>query len=126
MAGNSRNVGTLRKVKIDGIAIDMKFDADMTMMLSKWAVEPMPTTGGLMYKYTLQAQSKTVDAIANGEARAKLIAFSEEQEDHEFIVVEASGDEYHAQGRISLGEGTTAEGKIPVTFIAEEWARIPA
>src|SRR4030042_1108333 len=114
----SDNVGTLRKIVIDGITFDVFADTNVEFNPSKFKTEGMPTTGKTMFKMTRVVMEKKGIGIATAHAEMETLKEKAESLADVTLAVEyADGSVYRATGRIDFEGYESDSGKSTIRMI---------
>lgn len=112
------NVGTIRKVVLDGVTYDVPLDVDCTFNYSKYTIEGQATSGRTLQKRTKRVQ--TVEGLVIAASAAEMVNLAEKADslpDKTFSLELADGSVFKASGQINFENYTTAEGKCSIQLI---------
>jgi hypothetical protein len=117
------NVGTIRKVVIDGVTYDIPLDVDITFNYSQYTIEGQATTGRTLQKRTKRVQ--TIEGLVIAGAAADMVSIAEKADslpDKTFSIELADGSVFKSSGQINFENYTSADGKINIQLIpTNEW-----
>jgi len=122
------NVGTPRKIVIDGITFDIFPDTNVTFNIGNYEIEGQATTGDTLYKRTKKVQTKEGITLAvNPQKLAQLEEKANSLADKTFAVEYADGTTYRATGQINLENWESESGKASITMIPKRnWTKFDA
>ena len=112
------NVGTIRKVVIDGVTYDVPADINITFNRSSFETEGTPTSGKTMIKKTRRVP--TIESLTLMTTPAEMETLNDVAEgltDVTFSVELADGTVYKSAGQINFENYESEEGKSTITFI---------
>lgn len=115
MAGN---IGSIRKVVIDGITFDIPLDADATFNYSLYTIEGQATSGGNMTKRTKRVQ--TVEGLVVACTAAEMVTLADKADslaDKTLSVELADGSVFKASGQVNFENYTSQDGKASIQLI---------
>jgi hypothetical protein len=117
------NVGTPRKVVIDGVSYDCMMDMNITFNYSKYEIEAQPTTGKTLFKRTKRNENMESIALAvNPTELEEIRSKSNSLADKTFSVELADGSIYKSTGQINFENYETETGKATMQFLPNgEW-----
>jgi hypothetical protein len=122
------NVGTIRKVVIDGVTYDVFNDVDITFNKSKYTIESMATTGRTLHKRTKRVQ--TIEGLVLATTPAEMVALANKADalaDKTFSIELADGSVFKATGQINFENYTSADGKSNIQLIpTRDWTEFLA
>lgn len=117
------NVGSIRRVVIDGITFDVYPDVDITFNKSKYTVEGMATSGRNMTKYTKRVQ--TIEGLVLATNPAEMVLISEKADslaDKTLSIELADGSVFKATGKVNFENYTSQDGKSNIQLIPKnDW-----
>ncbi len=117
------NVGTPRKVVLDGVTYDVMADTNITFNASKYEIEGQPTTGDALFKYTKRIP--TMESLTIAATPAILEDVKEKADslaDKTMSVEFADGSVYKATGKIKLENWESETGKLTVQLVPKrDW-----
>lgn len=112
------NVGTIRKVVIDGVTYDVYADTNITFNYSKYTVEGMATTGDTLYKMTKRVQTIEGLGLATTPAQMNELAGKADSLADSTLSIElADGSVFKASGKINFESYESETGKTTVQLI---------
>ena len=115
MANNS---GTIRKLVLNGVSYDVPADINITINLSSFEIEGIPTSGRTMHKMTRRVPTmEGVVLITNPSEADTLKNLAEGLADITMSVELAGGDTYKATGKINYENFETEENRSSLTLI---------
>lgn len=112
------NIGTLRKVVLDGRTFDVFPDVDITFNISKYTIEGIATTGRTLMKRTKRVQ--TIEGLTIATNPAELVALknmADSLPDKTLSLELADGSVFKGSGQINFENYTSADGKSNVQLI---------
>lgn len=112
------NVGTIRKVVIDGVTYDVPADINITFNRSSFETEGTPTSGKTMIKKTRRVP--TIESLTLMTTPAEMESLNDIAEglpDVTFSVELADGSVYKSSGQINYENYESEVGKSTITFI---------
>ncbi len=115
MAGN---VGSIRKVVIDGITFDVPLDADITFNASQYTIEGVATSGDNMTKRTKRVQ--TIEGLTIATSAAEMITLRDKADslaDKTLSIELADGSVFKSSGQINFENYTSQDGKTAIQLI---------
>jgi len=116
----SNNVGTARRVTIDGITFDVMGDANLSQIKGKYTNEEVVTTGKIAQKKTLRAQKvESVNLQCNGEEAEELKALSERTGSFPMSYETAATDVFRTTGFINFENHDTEAGLAVIQMIPD-------
>lgn len=120
--------GTIRSCSIDGLTYAVKADADVSMKLSKYTTERIPTSSGSFQKKTKIIQTiENVTLGLGGLDRDNLRRSAEKQEDIPMSLTDAGGNTYSCYGSFDIESWTSQDDEVTVTLqAADEWTFLAA
>lgn len=122
------NVGTLRKVVLDGQTFDVFADVDVTYNPTKYTIEGVATTGRNLMKRTKRVQ--TIEGLPLATTPAEMVRLKEMADslpDKTLSLELADGSVFKAMGQINFENYTSADGKSNVQLIPiRDWAEFLA
>ena len=122
------NVGTIRKVVIDGVTYDAFADSDITFNKSKYTVEGVATTGRTLSKRTKRVQ--TIEGLTLAVSPAEFVNLTEKADslaDKTFSIELADGSVFKATGQINFENYTSMDGKASIQLIPiRDWTEFLA
>jgi hypothetical protein len=105
-----RTSGTLRGLTLDGLTFDVKADADITINLSPFETEGIPSSGRSMMKMTVRNPSiEGIPLEADPVEADTLRELAERLDDFPMSIELADGSILRGTGRINFENYTTAE-----------------
>jgi hypothetical protein len=118
------NVGTVRKVVLDGRTFDVPLDVDVTFNYSQYTVEGVATTGRTLQKRTKRVQ--TIEGLVIACSAAEMVALADMADslaDKTMSIELADGSVFKSSGQINFENYTTADGKANIQLIpTNAWA----
>ena len=122
------NVGTIRKVVIDGVTFDAFADSDITFNKSKYTVEGVATTGINLTKRTKRVQ--TIEGLTLAVSPSEFVnltAKADSLADKTFSIELADGSVFKATGQINFENYTSMDGKASIQLIPiRDWTEFLA
>lgn len=122
------NVGTLRKVVIDGVTFDTYPDVDITFNISRFTVEGMATTGRTLMKFTRRVQ--TIEGVVLATNPAEMVSLKNKADslaDKTLSLELADGSVFKATGQVNFENYTSQDGKSNVQLIPKnDWTEFLA
>lgn len=117
------NIGTPRKVVIDGVSFDVMGDTNITYNASKYEIEAQPTTGDALFKRTKRIPTMEGITIAASPAiLEELKTKSNSLADKTMSVEFADGSVYKASGQINFENWESESGKATLILIPKrDW-----
>lgn len=110
--------GSLRGVVVNGIQYRVPGDADVTIKFSPYEKEGIATSGGTIYKMTLMSpNAEGVPVSVNSDEVETLKEVAKQTTDVDISITLADGTEWKCQGQISMGDYSTADGKVELILI---------
>ena len=115
------NVGTLKKVVIDGVSYDVFVDINVSFTPTRFKREDIPTSGRTLHKMTKRVRKMEDITIAASPAEVEALASKAESLASKTIAVEfADGSIYRATGQIDFDKWESQDGKGTVTLIPDK------
>lgn len=112
--------GTLRKVTIDGISYDAAFDANVTLNLSPYETEGVPTSGRTMFKKMLRSpNAESVVLVVSPVEQDTLRQAAERLDTYPMSVTLADGSVYTTVGQINFENVETEENRASIMIIPD-------
>lgn len=112
------NVGTIRKIVINGVTYDVPNDINITFNRSSFETEGTATSGKTMIKKTRRVPTlESVVLMTTPAEMEELNSVAEGLADATFSVELADGTVYKSTGQINYENYETEEGKSTITFI---------
>lgn len=117
------NVGTVRKILIDGVSYDLMMDINITFLFSKYEIEAQPTTGKTLFKRTKRNENMESVALAtNPSEMVDLRDKANSLADKTFSVELADGSIFKATGQINFENYESESGKTTLQLLPNgEW-----
>lgn len=115
MAGN---IGSIRKVVIDGITFDVTLDADITFNYSQYTIEGQATSGENMTKRTKRVQ--TIEGLVIACTAAEMVTLAGKADslaDKTLSIELADGSVFKSAGQINFENYTSQDGKANIQLI---------
>lgn len=112
------NVGTIRKVVIDGVTYDVPADINITFNRSSFETEGTPSSGKTMIKKKRRVPTiENLVLLTTPEEMETLNGIAEGLPDVPFSVELADGSVYKSAGQLNYENYESEEGKSTFTFI---------
>jgi hypothetical protein len=120
--------GTPEKLVIDGNTFFFMGDADPAYGKPKWAITPLPHTGGTMHQMVRQDTGTTGNAIkVNGDELVILKELAERSDSYSIMWQNRAGDQYRCTGKITYDTVSAQNGRTDVTvYPDDDWTEIIA
>ena len=116
----ARTSGTPRKVTIDGLTYDVAADTNITLNLSPYETEGVPSSGRTMYKMTVRnPTAEGITIIADPSEQEVLRETAERMESFPISVTLADNSVYRTTGRINFENVETESNKATVIIIPD-------
>lgn len=110
--------GSARGVSVDGTEFRVNADVDMTAKFSPFETEAMPNTGNTMMKKTIISPNiEGVELSVDADEIETLKSSAEKTESYPLSIALADGVEWKCEGQISMGDYSTADGKVEIIMI---------
>ena len=110
--------GSGRGVTIDGIQYRVTADNDMTGKFSSFENENLPTSGESISKKTIVSPNlEGIELAVSADEIESLKESAAKSTDYSLSYNAADGTEWKAQGKINLGDYSSADGKAEVTLM---------
>lgn len=111
--------GTPRRVTLDGLTLNVAFDANFSQT-PPVTTDGIRHTGGTMMKRTINtAQVESVTVITTGSQDDQLIELSKRTVNFPMSYEDAAGNVYRAKGQVNLDNRETEEGRRDITLIPD-------
>lgn len=112
--------GSLRGCVIDGVQFRVTADNDVTFKRSPFETEALPTSGASMFKMTIiNPNMEGIELSVDPDEHALLVESAAKTESVDLSVTLADATEYKAQGRINVGDYSSADGKVEVMLMPD-------
>jgi len=113
-----RNVGTLRKVVIDGVTYDVFADCNISFNRTDFEIEGQATTGKTLFKMKRRIQNiEGLDLATTPAEMETLKSKSDSLADKTLAVTLADGSTYRSTGRVHYDKYESETGKSTVKLI---------
>lgn len=113
-----RTSGTLRKLLLNGISYDVPADINVTIHLSPFETEGIPSSGRTMFKMTIKTPlAEGVVLLADPAEQVNLRAFAALLSDSPMSMTFADGTVARGVGRINLENVETEENRVAIQLI---------
>lgn len=104
-------VGSIRKLIINGIPLNVKNDANIKETWGKYDVEGIQTTGGNIPKLTLRAEMReNIDCVANVSEKKQIREIANEGAFVPCSYTDADGVTIKASCIVEISDANTADG----------------
>lgn len=114
----SKTTGSIRKLTIGGVTFDVMADTNVTVNLSPFETEGMPTSGETMFKMTFRTPTMEAIALAaDSEEAESLRAVAELQINSTMSMELADASTWKGSGRINFENYETEEGRANIILI---------
>jgi len=111
-------VGTVKKIIIGGITYAVPADVNLTVNLSSYVTEGMPTSGDTVFKKTKRVPTiEGADIITSFKEAASLKTVAESLANTTLAVVFADNTTYRSTGQINFENFESETGRSKVTLI---------
>jgi len=123
-------VGTVKKIVIGGITYAVPADVNLTVNLSSYVTEGMPTSGKTVFKKTKRIPTiEGADITTDFDEAENLKVVAESLSDTTLAVVFADGTTYRSTGQINFENFESETGRSKVTLIpatsVDAWTKTP-
>lgn len=115
--------GTVKSVTLGGIPFNVRADANLNTMLTKFENSRTPHSGGSMRKMVKRILTvEGVTLVLNGTDRENLRNLAESTEDITLAYEDAGGNNYHAVGSIEVEGWESEDNNVNcILQAADEW-----
>ena len=117
-------VGSLRKLIINGIPLNVKNDANIKETWGKYDVEDIQTTGGNIVKATLRSELReNIDCVANVSEKKQIRDIADELAYVPCSYTDANGITIKAACVVEVSDANTADGLLQLRLHPSgEWS----
>lgn len=117
----SDNVGSIRKITIEGIPYRARADGDLSHIVGKFENSVIVTSGAGMMKQEKRSQDiEGVQLSVNGNEQEEIKAFAENQDWLKLAFTTAGGDTYRCNGKINIENRTSLDGTMSIKLMPQE------
>ncbi len=112
--------GTPRKLTLDGVSYDVAADTNITMNLSPFETEGVPTSGRTMYKMTIKTQTaESIPIVASETEQDQIRVLAERLDTFPMAVTMASGSVWRTTGKINFESVESEENRAGIVIIPD-------
>lgn len=116
----ARTSGTPRKVTINGLSFDVAADANITLNLSPYETEGVPSSGRTMFKMTLRSpNAEGIPIMADPVEQDTLRQIAEGLDSVPVSITLADTSVYRTVGRINFESVETEENRATIMIIPD-------
>ena len=112
--------GTPRKLTLDGVSYDVAADTNITLNLSPFETEGVPTSGRTMMKRTVRTQTaEGIPIVASATEQDQLRVLAERLDTFPCTITMASGAVWRATGNINFESVESEENRAGIVIIPD-------
>jgi len=112
--------GTPRKVTLDGVPYRVAGDANITLNLSPYETEGVPTSGQTMFKKTVRSPTaESIPIIANPVEQDTIRQLAERLDSYPMSLTLADNSVYTCVGQINFENVETEENRVSIMIIPD-------
>ena len=110
--------GTIRKVTLDGLPLFPAADVNVTLNLSPFEIEGIPSSGATMYKMTIRSpNAESIPILAEPVVQDIIRELSERLTSFPMTLTLADNSVYRTVGRINFENVETEENRANIMLI---------